>query len=51
MSFLFLLLGADFISECELLMACRILEKQLELGVDEGNNIIIPSKHMNKPRK
>jgi hypothetical protein len=51
MSFLLLRLGDDFISECDLLMACRILEKQIELGVDEGKNIIIPSKHMNKPRK
>jgi hypothetical protein len=32
-------------------MACRILEKQIELGVDEGKNIIIPSKQLKRSRE
>jgi hypothetical protein len=32
-------------------MACKIVEKQIELGVEEGRNIIIPSKHLEIPRE
>ncbi len=51
MPFLFVFLDADFISECELLLACRILEKQIKLVVDEGKNIIIPSKQLKRSRE
>ena len=51
MSFLFIFLDDDFSNDSELFVACMIREKQIKLGIDEGNNIIIPSKHMKQLRE
>jgi len=51
MSFLFLLPDYDFASDSDLLVACMILQKQIELDVVEGKNIIIPSEHMTQLRE
>jgi hypothetical protein len=45
------IVGEDFVSDCDLLMACRILQKQIE-GIDgKQKNIIVPSVAMRKLRE
>jgi hypothetical protein len=46
--FLFLFSDDDFPTDADLLVACMIIEKQIELGAEEGKNIIIPSEHIKK---
>jgi len=51
MPFLSLFLDDDFANDSELLVACMILEKQIDLGVAEGKNIFIPSEHIRTLRE
>jgi hypothetical protein len=48
---LILILGEDFVSDCDLLMACTILQKQIECIDGKKENIIIPSVTMKKIRE
>ncbi|CAF1264680.1 unnamed protein product [Didymodactylos carnosus] len=41
----------DFVSDCDLLMACNILQKQIEHIDGKKENIIIPSVHMKTLRE
>jgi hypothetical protein len=46
-----LILGEDFVSDCDLLMACKILQKQVKCIDGKKENIIIPSVAMRKIRE
>ena len=43
-----LILDEDFVSDCDLLLACTILQKQIEHIDGKKENIIVPSVAMAK---
>jgi hypothetical protein len=44
-------LDDDFIDECDLFVACMVLQKQIELIDGKKENIIVPTVAMNKIRE
>jgi hypothetical protein len=49
--FFFSFIEDDFVSDCDLLIACTILQKQIEHIDGKKENIIIPSVQMKKARE
>ncbi len=45
---IFIYLDKDFVNGCDLLIACEILQKQIQFIDKEKKNIIIPSISMNR---
>jgi hypothetical protein len=48
--FFIFVIGKDFVSDCDLLMACIIIQKQIEYINGNKENIIVPSVAMKKIR-